>query len=53
LFVELINNIKDFFYLFLINKSEIILQCKIIKTIYKTTLNKTLNINNIINRIFK
>ncbi len=52
-FIISINNVEDFFYLFLINKDKIILQHKIIKAIYKTTLNKILNIINIINKILK
>jgi len=48
-----INNIEDLFYLLLINKDKIVLQYKIIKAIYKTTLNKILEINNITNRVFR
>ncbi len=53
LFIVSINNIENFFYLFLINKNKIILQYKITKVIYKITSNKILNINNIINKILK
>ncbi len=47
------NNIKNFIYLILINNNKIILKHKLTKAIYKTTLNKILKINNIINRVLK
>ena len=49
----MIDNIKKFSYLFLIENDETILKRKIIRTIYKATLNKTFKINKITNRTLK
>ncbi len=45
----LINNLNKFFYSIFIEDNTTILKRKVIRAIHKTTLNKILKINNIIN----
>lgn len=49
----LIDNLKKFLYLLLIEENKIILKCKTIKAIYKTSSNKILEINNIISLVLQ
>jgi hypothetical protein len=45
----LINNLNEFSYLIFIKDNEIILKYEVIRAMHKTTSNKTLKINKIIN----
>jgi len=49
LFTILVNDLNKFFYLTFIEDDKTILKRKVIKTMHKTTFNKTLEINNVIN----
>jgi len=46
----LVNNLNEFFYSISIEDNKIILKREVIRAMHKTTFNKTLKINNIINR---